>query len=119
MIEEPPDFLGNIVGKLLNHQISEHSLDMKLKDWNMSVVFDTDFYPISIIFDSTIQIETGFVPNPTLVFNMRFDTIIDLIEQKISLAQSVLGGKVKMKGFFRHPIAGFRFYRLMNSILKG
>jgi hypothetical protein len=119
MLKEPPDFIGNILGKLLNHQISKYSLDIKSKDWNMCVVLDTDFYPISIIFDSTIQIHTGFIDNPTLIFKMKFGTIMELVEQKISLLQSVLSGKVKMKGFFHHPIAGIRFYRLMNSILKG
>ena len=118
MLEEPPDFIGNILAKLINNQIATSTLSDKMQNWRMTVVFDTDYYPVSIIFDETISIKAGIVEEPTLIFNLEFGTILELVEGKTSMIRAILGGKIKVKGF-RHLISLYRFYGLMNSILKG
>jgi len=118
MLTEPPDFIGNILAKLINSQISTSALSDKMQNWRMTVVFDTDYYPVTIIFDETISIKAGIVEGSTLTFKLEFGTILELVERKTSMIRAILSGKIKVKGF-RHLIALYRFYGLMNTILKG
>lgn len=118
MLKEPPDFIGNILAKLINTQIESSTQSRKIMDWRMSVVFDTDFYPLSIIFDEIPSIQAGIVDKPTIIFKLKFGTILELVERKTSMIRGILSGKIKVTGF-RHLIALYRFYGLMNSILKG
>ncbi len=118
MMKEPTDFIGNILAKLINLQLENSSMRDKMANWNMSVVLETDYYPVSIIFDEIISIEAGLVSDPTLVFKLKFDTILKLVERKTTMIRAILRGKIKVKGF-RHLIALYRFYGFMNSILKG
>ena len=60
MLKEPPDFIGNILAKLINSKIASSALNERMQDWRMTVVFDTDYYPVSIYFDETISIE-GYI----------------------------------------------------------
>jgi len=99
MLKEPPDFIGNIFAKLTNNQLATSTLMDKMQDWRMSVVFDTDYYPVSIIFDEIISIEAGLVSDPTLVFKLKFDTILKLVERKTTMIRAILRGKIKVKGF--------------------
>ncbi len=117
MLTEPPDFIGNILAKLINNQIANSALRDKMQNWRMTVVFDTDYYPVSIIFDETISIKSGIVEEPTLIFKMEFGTILELVERKTSMIRAIFSRKIKVKGF-RHLIALYRFYGLMNTILK-
>ena len=118
MLEEPPDFIGNILAKLINSKIASSALGEKMQDWRMTVVFDTDFYPVSIIFDQTLSIKSGHVEEPTLIFKLKFGTILKLVERNTSMVRAILRGKIKVKGF-RHLVSLYRFYSLMNTILKG
>ncbi|MGY5880452.1 MAG: hypothetical protein RTV31_09375 [Candidatus Thorarchaeota archaeon] len=119
MLKEPPDFIGNILAKLINRQIQNPSMKEKMKSWKMSVILETDFYPVSIIFDQDITAFAEVVENPTLVFTMDFGTIIKLVEQETTMIRAMIGGSIKVKGFFRNLRSVYRFYSLMNSILKG
>jgi len=82
MMKEPTDFIGNILAKLINLQLANSSMREKMANWNMSVVLDTDYYPVSIIFDETISMKTGSVDEPTLIFKMSFGTIISLVKNR-------------------------------------
>jgi len=118
MMKEPPDFVGNILAKLMKRQLENPAISRMVKDWRMSVVFDTDYYPVSIIFDESIQIKTGFPEDPTLVFKLDFRTILLLVERKTTMIQAILRRKIRVKGF-SHLKSLYRSYRLMNLILKG
>lgn len=119
MLKEPNDFIGNILAKLINQQLENPAILDKMTSWNMSVVIDTDYYPVSIIFNETISMKTGSINEPTLTFKMSFSTIISLVKKETSMVRAILGGSIKVRGLLRHPRAGYRFYLLMNSIMKG
>ncbi len=119
MIKEPTDFIGNILAKLINRQLENPSKQGMMTSWNMSVVIDTDYYPVSIIFDETISMKTGLVDEPTLIFKMSFGTIISLVKKETSMIRAMLGGSIKVRGLLQNPRAAYRFYILMNSILRG
>ena len=117
MLEEPPDFIGNILAKLINSKITNSGLHDKIQDWRMTVVFDTDFYPVSIYFDEAVRIKAGIADEATLIFKLEFGTILELVERKTSMIRAILSRKIKVKGF-RHLVSLYRFYGLMNTILK-
>lgn len=119
MLKEPNDFIGNILAKLINYQLENPAMRDKMKNWSMSVVIDTDYYPVIIIFDETICMKTGSVDEPTLIFKLKFSTIISLVKKETSMIRAILGGSIKVRGLLHNPRAAYRFYSLMNSILKG
>ncbi|RDE15255.1 MAG: hypothetical protein C4K48_04210 [Candidatus Thorarchaeota archaeon] len=119
MLHEPDDFIGNILGKLLNRQLENQPMRGKVGRWRMSVVLDTDYYPISIIFSYHIEIVADYVDDPTIVLSMKFNTIIRLFRGETSMIRAVLGGAIKTRGLLKHPLSMIRFYRLMTSILGG
>ena len=119
MVNEPPDFIGNILAKLFNRQLENPSIKKRVEDWNMSVVLQTDYYPLSVIFDNGITVLPEVVKDPTLIFTMNFSTIISLVQGKTTMMRAMLKGLIKVKGLFRNIRAAYRFYTLMNSILEG
>ena len=119
MLHEPNDFIGNILGKLLNRQLENESMRRKVERWRMSVVLNTDYYPISIVFGERIEIVPDYVDNPTIVLSMKFNTIIEISRGETSIIKAVLGGTIKTRGSLRHPFSMLKFYRLMASILGG
>ncbi len=119
MLVEPSDFIGKILAKMINKQLENSATLSKVKNWRMSVVLQTDYYPLSLIFSDVIKIESGAIVDPTLVFTMAFNTIIKIAKGDSSLVKSVFNRSIKIKGLLRHPIATLRFYRLMNAVLKG
>ncbi|MBN2230089.1 MAG: hypothetical protein JW779_10925 [Candidatus Thorarchaeota archaeon] len=118
MLAEPKDFIGNILAKLINRFLEDSSQYEKVKKWNMTVVVETDYYPVTLIFGDSISIQRGIIENPTLVFVMNFKKIISLAKKETSILGSLIHGSIKTKGILKHPRAAFRFYRLMDSILK-
>lgn len=119
MIAEPTDFIGNILTKLINKQLENPATLNRVKNWRMSVVLHTDYYPLALIFSDAMRIESGTIPDSTLTVNMTFNTIIKLAKGETSLIRSLFNRSIKIKGIIRHPISTFRFYRLMNAVLKG
>jgi hypothetical protein len=103
---------------MINRQLEDPAISEKVKKWRMTVVLQTDYYGLSLIFDEAMRIESGAVTNPTLIATTTFYTILMIAKGKVSLLKSVLDRSVRIKGLFRHPIAAFRFYRLMNQVLK-
>jgi hypothetical protein len=84
----------------------------------MSVILETDYYPVSIVFGDHIRIDARTVENPTLIFSMKFHTIISIVRKETSILSALLRGSIKVKGLINHPRAAFRFYKLMKSILE-
>jgi hypothetical protein len=119
LLVEPTDFIGKILAMMINKQLESPATLSEVEKWQMTVVLQTDFYPLSLIFDDTMRIEKGVSPEPTLLVTTTFNTIIRIAKGESSLIKSVLGRSIRIKGLFRHPIATFRFYRLMNVVLKG
>jgi len=118
MVEEPSDFIGNILAKLINRKFNDENQIEKLKSWNMSVLLETDYYPVSLIFSDGIKIMTQVINNPTLVIKTTFQTIISIVKNETSPLGALFKSSIKMKGIFRHPRAAFQFYRLIDKILK-
>ncbi|MHA1480529.1 MAG: SCP2 sterol-binding domain-containing protein [Candidatus Thorarchaeota archaeon] len=119
MISTTPDFIGTILAKLLEKQLSDPKMLAKVRCWKMIVILDTNFYSVSLIFDDGLKIQKGAVNEPTVRVFMTFDTLIDLVKATKSPIGAVLSGNLKIKGLLRHPIATYRFYKLIVSALRG
>ncbi len=119
MVSTTPDFIGTILAQLLEKQLSDPKMLAKVQRWKMKVILDTNFYPVSMIFDDGLKIQKGVVDAPTLRVFMTFDTLIDLVKATKSPVGAVLSGDLKIKGLFRHPLATYRFYKLIVSALRG
>ncbi|MGD9397002.1 MAG: hypothetical protein PVJ05_11285 [Candidatus Thorarchaeota archaeon] len=119
MLAEPTDFVGKILSIMINKHLEDPSTLSKVKSWRMKVVLQTDYYPLSLIFDDSLRIENGVVSDPILVVSLTFERIIQLIKGKSSLIKSVLNRSIRIKGLLRHPVAAFRFYGFINAVLKG
>ena len=119
MLNEPSDFIGNILGKLLNRELEKPSMRRKMGRWRMSIVLNTDYYPVSIVISDRIEIIADYVASPTIVLSTKFSTIIELFNGETSMIGAVLRGTIKTRGLLRHPLSMIRFYRLMTAILGG
>ncbi|TFG31386.1 hypothetical protein EU527_12505 [Candidatus Thorarchaeota archaeon] len=118
MLDEPGDFIGNILAKLINRRYTTLTDTQNFKNWDMSIIIETDYYPVSILFENTVKIKSDAIQNPTLIFKMKFNTIVSIVKEETTILRALLKGAIQVKGLVRHPRAAFRFYRLMNSILK-
>ncbi|MHA1638473.1 MAG: SCP2 sterol-binding domain-containing protein [Candidatus Thorarchaeota archaeon] len=119
MVVSSPDFIGTVLSLVLQKKLEDPDELTKIRGWEMKVIFETNFYPVSIIFDNGIEIKKGEVEDPTIRIFMTFDTMIDLVREKQSPIGAILSGKIRVKGLFRHPIATYRYYKLMMSSLRG
>ena len=119
MVSTTPDFIGTILAQLLEKPLSNPQTLAKVQSWNMKVILDTNFYPVSLIFDNGLQIQKGEVNAPTIRVFMTFDTMMELVQATKSPIGAVLRGEIKVKGLLKHPIATYRFYKLIVSALRG
>ena len=119
MLNEPQDFLGAMIAKMVSRSLSSEDERERVQRWKMSVTISTDFYDFSLIFDNGITVTTSLASNPTLVAETTFDTLLQILNGRTTLLRSFIGRGVRLNGFLRHPISAMRFYRLMNSILGG
>ncbi len=119
MLNRPRDFVGNILGIVLERELENEKRRAEIGEWNMSVVLDTDYYPVTVHFSNGIRIERGASKNPTITLKTTMSTIVLLAGGKLSPVRGFLQGKLRVKGLLRHPRATFRFYRLMMSALRG
>ncbi len=117
MLNKPRDFVGNILAMMLSERFENPEYTEKIQNWKMTVCLRTNFYPIILDFNQGVTITRDPIDNPTLDISMDFDTMIVLIRGKSSMMKEVLRGRIKIRGLFRHPLATFRFYRLMQSII--
>lgn len=117
-MEEPKDFLGFLLYKLINKQLEDPNLSSDVIHWNMTVVLDTNYYPVTISFDNGVNISKDAIPNPTLRIKLSLDTIIQLAMNETSIVKAVLSRKIRIAGMLRHPLATKKFYSLLSSILK-
>ncbi|MHA2424550.1 MAG: hypothetical protein ACXAEF_07165 [Candidatus Thorarchaeota archaeon] len=118
MLTEPPDFVGNILAKMLAKVLQDENLARKIKSWKMIVTLTSDYYPVSIVFNEGVSVERTIDSEPTLNVKMKFGTIIRLVEGKSSMIREMLRRRIRVEGLFRHPVATYRFYQLMQKILE-
>ncbi|RDE14510.1 MAG: hypothetical protein C4K47_04020 [Candidatus Thorarchaeota archaeon] len=118
MLEQPKDFIGNILAILTSKPLARPDFKDIVAKWKMVVVLETDYYPVTIRFDKGMRVEHGDIPHPTLRVNAKLSTIIELVKGKTSPIRALLNGGLKVKGILRHPRATLRFYRLISSSLK-
>lgn len=119
MLNNPRDFVGNILAMMLSEHLKDPENAKKIQNWRMIVLLRTNFYPISITFENGVTISRDLVEHPTLEIVMSFDTMIELVRGKTSMVKEVIRRQIQIKGLLRHPIATMRFYRLMQVILGG
>lgn len=116
---EPNDFLGNIFAKVIGTLLQDDAKRRQIEKWEMRVVIETNFYPISLVFANGLRIERGRLKSPTLTLLTSMDTIVDIARGEISPMSAILKRHIKVKGLFRHPVATLRLYRLLNEALGG
>ena len=97
MLNEPKDLLGNILSILLARQFTDEMFLIEVKGWKMTVVLDTDYYPITIHFANGISIEKGAIPNPTIKLTTTLAAIASISEGELSPIRGMLTRKLKMK----------------------
>ena len=119
MVVSSPDFIGTVLSLVLQKKLDDPEELSRIEGWEMKVIFETNFYPVSLIFDNGLEIKKGEIENPTIRIFMTFDTLIELIRGKQSPMGAILRGKIKVKGLLRHPLATFRFYTLIGSSSRG
>jgi putative sterol carrier protein len=118
MLEQPKDFIGNILAILTSRPLARSEFKDAVAKWKMSVVLETDYYPVTIWFNKGMRVEHGDIAHPTLRVSAKLSMIIELVKGNTSPMRALLNGGLKVKGILRHPRATLRFYRLISSSLK-
>jgi putative sterol carrier protein len=119
VLEEPRDFLGYLLAHAIENQLQDPEFISRVKTWKMTVVLETNYYPLTMVFDNGLKIIRKAVENPTLIVKISMDTINQIIKEECSPLKAFFKGNIKVKGLFRHPIAMKRFYGLLTSGLRG
>jgi len=119
MLEQPRDFIGNILAALISKPLGRPDFRAQVMRWKMVVVLETDYYPVTIMFDKGVKVEHGDNPQPTIRVRANLDTIIELVKGATSPIRALLTGGLKVKGVLKHPRATLRFYRLISSSIRG
>lgn len=119
MLEEPTDFVGFLFAHTVSKQLENPEIESRVRNWKMTVVVDTNYYPVTIEFNDGVRIIRKFIDNPTLIVKISMDTISHIIKGELSPFRAFLSGDIKVKGMFRHPLALKRFYGLIIGTLKG
>ena len=119
MLNRPRDFVGSIFAMMIEKHLETPDAVSKVSPWSMSVLLETDFYPILIKFENGVTITRDVIEHPTLRIRMSFDTIISILDGQTSMMREFIGRRVKMQGIIQHPRATFRFYRFINSMIGG
>lgn len=118
-MEEPKDFLGFLMHKLIGKQLADPNINSEVKTWNMTVVLNTNYYPITITFDNGVSISKHAIDNPTMRISLSLDTVIRLVMNETSILKAVMNREIKIAGLLRHPKSALKFYGLLSSILRG
>lgn len=118
MLEQPKDFIGNIMAVLISKPLGKPDFRAQVMRWRMVVVLETDYYPVTIMFDKGVKVEYGDNPQPTIRVRASLDTIIRLVKGATSPIRALLTGGLKVKGLLRHPRATLQFYRLISSSIR-
>jgi hypothetical protein len=119
LLEEPTDFIGVIISTLLGKRYPGEALAERIGGWRMTVVLETDYYPLAFAFSNGLTLRKGNIDHPTLRVVSSFDTIVEIARGSISPFSAFLKRSVKIRGLIQHPISSFRFIRLLLSALRG
>jgi len=118
-MEKPADFIGLLFSILLDRKLENQSFRNEVKTWNMSVVLETDYYPITLQFDDGVSIHYGSDESPDIYVKTTMKQIIDIARGNQGLLVSIARRKIAINGIWRHPRAGYRFYKTMKNLLGG
>ncbi len=118
-METPRDFIGQLLHVLFQGVLSDEVTKRNVANWNMSVVIDTDFYPVTLNFENGLNFVYGEHDSATLRVQTTIEVILWIVEGRTSVIKAVLSRKIKIQGFLQHPRAAFRFYRLLSSAIGG
>jgi putative sterol carrier protein len=119
VLDEPRDFVGYLLAHVVEQRLEDPNINSKVKTWKMTVNVETNYYPLSMIFDNGLRITRDIVDSPTLSVSISMDTISRIIKEEYSPIKAFLNGDIKVKGMFSHPLAMKRFYSLLIGALKG
>jgi hypothetical protein len=118
-MQKPGDFIGILFSILLDNKLEDQSFREEINSWNMIVVLETDYYPITMRFDDGVSIHYGFHANPDIHVKTTMKQIIEIAQGDEGFLVSIARGEVSINGIWRHPRAGYRFYRTMKNLLGG
>lgn len=118
MLNEPSDFLGSILSRMLDRYLSNPSVLREIEDWRMSVRLVTDYYDLVLTFNRGITVTREQNAPSTITVSTTFNDLLRVLSGEVSLFRALLSGKMKVSGFARHPVSAFRFYRVMKSLLQ-
>jgi len=117
MLGSTRDFIGNILEIVLRKALDNPSLKSRFEHWKMTVLLETDYYPVTLVFDKGLRIERGATGKPDLKVSMGLDVVMRIARGDISMIGAFVRRRIRMKGLIRHPVMTFRFYRLMSLAL--
>ncbi len=116
-MEKPGDFIGLLFSILLDKELENQPFREEVKSWNMIVVLETDYYPITLRFDDGVSIHYGFDKSPDIHVKTTMHQIIEVAKGNQGLLMAIATGKISVNGIWGHPRAGYRFYKTMKNIL--
>ncbi|MBD3407330.1 MAG: hypothetical protein GF411_14530 [Candidatus Lokiarchaeota archaeon] len=119
IVNQSGDFIGTLLAEVFRRELLSDRKREKVKKWRISLLLDTDYYPVSINFNNGISIKKGIIKDPDITMTTSMQTIIDITKGKISAFQALRKGELKIKGILRHPLAAIRLYRFMIPALGG
>ncbi|TXT54541.1 MAG: hypothetical protein BAJATHORv1_60037 [Candidatus Thorarchaeota archaeon] len=120
MIVNPTDdFIGTLLAEVFRRELESEKKKEEVSKWKISMILDTDYYPVSIEFNNGISIIKGVIKDPDITMTTSMQTIIDITRGKTSALRAIRKGELRVKGLFRHPRSAFRLYRFMIPALEG
>ncbi|TFG12807.1 hypothetical protein EU537_08260 [Candidatus Thorarchaeota archaeon] len=116
-MEKPGDFIGLLFRILLDKKLENESFREEVKAWNMTVVLETDYYPITMRFDNGVSIHYGSDKSADIHVKTTMKRMIEIAAGNQGLLASIVGGMISVNGIWRRPRSGYRFYKTMKHLL--
>jgi len=115
--ELPGDFIGAILYSMLRPQLESAGIATGKQGGRLTVVIETEYYPVTLELGDVLRIHRGAGERPTLRVRTTLRTVVDIARHRISPVGAFLRGRIKIRGFLRHPLAARRFLALFLSSL--
>ncbi len=115
--ELPGDFIGAILYSMLRPQLDSAGITGGKRSSRLTVVIETEYYPVTLEFGDVLKIRRGAEQRPTLRVTTTLQTVVEIARHRISPVGAFFRGRIKIRGFLRHPLAARRFLALFLSSL--
>jgi len=115
--ELPGDFIGAILYSMLRPQFESAGTATGKQSGRLTVVIETEYYPVTLELGDALRIHRGAGERPTLRVTTTLRTVVDIARHRISPVGAFLRGRIKIRGLLRHPFAARRFLALFLSSL--